>query len=325
MQMLDMLANEHEDAANRARMHFAAGMVFDRAGEHDQAFEHFAAGNGLVDASFSPDAHDSEINTLIETFDAEFFARVAHLGSRSETPVFIVGMPRSGTSLVEQIIASHPQAFGAGELEAITLFTKQLPEMMGAEATYPACVSNLDGATIDALSQKYLGELRTRAGAEFQRVTDKMPANFLHLGLIAALFPNAKIIHCRRDPMDTCLSVYFLNFLGNHPYAYDQEKLGRYYRAYERLMEHWKTVLPIEMMELQYEDLIADQRGMTSAMLSFCGLDWDDACLEFHRTPRSVSTSSFAQVRQPIYSASLARWKSYEDHLGPLKTALGRN
>ena len=155
------------------------------------------------------------------------------------------------------------------------------------------------------------------------RITDKMPRNFLYLGLMAALFPKARVIHCTRDPIDTCLSAFFLNFPGDHPYAYDQEKLGRYYRAYDRLMDHWKRVLPIEMMELRYEDLVADQRSMTAKLLSFCGLDWDSTCLDFHRTQRSVNTSSFAQVRRPIYAGSVSRWKRFDAHLGPLKKALG--
>ncbi len=149
-----------------------------------------------------------------------------------------------------------------------------------------------------------------------------MPNNYLHIGLIATLFPNARIIHCRRDPLDTCLSIYCHDFPGNHPYAYDLANLGHYYRQYDRVTDHWRRVLPQPMLEVQYEDLVADQEGMTRKILNFCGLEWDDRCLAFYKTERVIHTASRSQVRRPIYKSSVGRWKRYERHLGPLKAAL---
>lgn len=308
----------------RAGMHIAAGTAFDRAKDWDRAFEHFSIGNRLVDVTFSADDHDRHVDRLIATYDADFFARASALGlgSESATPVFIVGMPRSGTSLAEQILASHPDVFGAGELNAFSIMVARLDEA-SPTAPYPSCMLTLDANAARARAKDYLFELRERANGDFCRITDKMPSNFLHLGLIAALFPHARVIHCRRDPMDTCLSIYFQMFDGFHPYAYDLRNIGRYYSSYERLMEHWKSVLPVPMMELRNEDIIADQKATTKALLSFCELEWNDDCLQFHRTKRAVRTASTAQVRQPINSASILRWKAYEKHLEPLKSGLG--
>jgi tetratricopeptide (TPR) repeat protein len=312
-------------SAARAGMHIAAGTVFDRAKDWDRAFDHFSIGNRLEDVTFSADDHDRYVDRLIATYDADFFARASSLGlgSKSATPVFIVGLPRSGTSLAEQILASHRDVFGAGELNAIGVMVTRMTEAAPSTDPYPSCMSTLDAHRATALATEYLFELHERANGDFKRITDKMPANFLHLGLIAALFPRARIIHCRRDPMDTCLSIFFQMFDGFHPYAYDLRNLGRYYRSYARLMKHWQSVLPIPMLELRYEDVIAGQKAATQALLSFCELDWDDNCLQFHRTKRAVQTASNAQVRQPIHSGSVHRWKAYEKHLEPLKAGLG--
>jgi tetratricopeptide (TPR) repeat protein len=321
--LLHLLEDGRFDAPIRTRMHFAAGMVFDRAGRADEASEHLAAGNRLVDVSFSADAHDRFVDRLIAAFDADFVAANAAKGVDSDRPVFVVGMPRSGTTLVEQIVASHPQAFGAGELDAMNLIAERLARRLAPDGDYLVGIRGLDAALAQGCAGDYLREIGERAGGAPLRVIDKMPGNFVHLGLIAALFPRARVIHCTRDPMDTCLSIYFQLFEGHHPYAYDLRNLGRYYRAYERLMAHWKAVLPIPIMDMPYEWVVADQRGATEALLAFCGLGWDDACLDFHRTERPIRTASDAQVRQAIYRHAVGRWKVYESHLGPLKAALG--
>jgi tetratricopeptide (TPR) repeat protein len=321
--LLHLLQDGQFDPPVRARMQFAAGTVFDRAGRTDEAFEHFAAGNRLVDVSFSADVHDRFIDRLIATFDAAFVAANAAKGVDSDRPVFVVGMPRSGTTLVEQFVASHPRAFGAGELDAMNLIAERLARQLSPDGDYLAGIRGLDAALAQGCAEDYLREIGERAGGAPLRVIDKMPGNFVHLGLIAALFPRARVIHCTRDPMDTCLSIYFQLFEGHHPYAYDLRNLGRYYRAYQRLMAHWKAVLPIPIMDMPYERVVEDQRGATEALLAFCGLGWDDGCLDFHRTDRPIRTASDAQVRQRIYRHAVARWKAYESHLDPLKAALG--
>lgn len=315
--MLTILKDGSASAADRMRLHFAAATIFEQAGEIETAFEHYSAGNDLKDVVFDPEQYAAHIGRLIETFDEEFFAKVKSWGSYDERPVFIVGMPRSGTSLIEQIMASHHKVFGAGELETFNNFVTTLAEHCGSESNYPECLANLNAEYVAAMAKEHLSTLYNLAPSA-SRITDKMPTNFLHIGLIATLFPNARIIHCKRDPRDTCFSIYGLDFAGDHAYAYDQSNLGRYFRQYERLMNHWQRVLPDNILDVQYEELIANQESGTRRMLEFCGLDWDENCLDFHKTDRTVRTWSYRQVRQPIYKTSVARWRKFEPHLKPL-------
>jgi hypothetical protein len=233
-------------------------------------------------------------------------------------------MMRSGTSLAEQILASHSAVYGAGELRDIDLLVATLPQRLGAAEGYPACLGRLDAAAVRALADEHLGRLRQRGGAA-ARVVDKAPFNFLHLSLIVTLFPRARLVHCRRDPVDTCLSCYFQNFGEPMGFTLDLRHLGLYYRAYERLMAHWARVLPVPVFELQYEELTADQEAVSRRLVEFCGLDWDERCLRFHETRRPVRTASTLQVRRPMYQSAVGRWKRYEAHLGPLLEALGRS
>jgi hypothetical protein len=226
--------------------------------------------------------------------------------------VFVVGMVRSGTSLVEQILASHPQVFGCGEL-------KNMSRIAGA--FYNACVHGVDAQSVHDLAEEYLRRLGRDCGPEALRVIDKMPHNYLHLGAIAVLFPRARIIHCRRDPMDTCLSAYLQPF-NDVPYATSLEELGFYHGEYERLTEHWRKVLPLRMYEVVYEELVAEPERLSRQIVAFCGLEWDERCLDFHTNTRAVRTMSKLQVRQPMYARSVGRWKRFEVYLGPLRDAL---
>jgi hypothetical protein len=230
-------------------------------------------------------------------------------------------MPRSGTTLVEQIIASHPQVFGAGELCHIGAMVAGLPARLQTDTTYPECVTMLDERLARSLAEDYLEKLRA-LGDDAKRVSDKMPANFFNLGLIALMFPNARVIHCRRDPLDVCLSIYFQQFAYGHNYAYDLSDIAVYYRQYKRLMHHWHAVLPLEIHEVQYEKLIADQEAVSRRLIDYCGLPWDESCLEYYKNKRAVQTMSNWQVRQPIYTHSMQRWKHYEKHLDELKEVL---
>lgn len=308
----------------RAALNFAAAGVLERAGNKDAAFGHLRAANALVDVTFSPDAFDALVDELIRVFDKAFFedAKRQGLGNPTEAPVFVVGMPRSGTSLTEQILASHDDVFGAGELDKIAAIAGRLAGADAAGRDYPAGVQGLDHTEVAALAEEYLEELRQRAGGDARRMVDKMPGNFLFLGLIALMFPRARIVHCHRDPMDTCLSIYGQLFNGLHPYAYDLENLGRYYRAYQRLMDHWHRVLPNEILDFSYEAVIDDQRGATEALLAHCGLDWDEACMAFYQNKRAVHTNSNIQVSQPLYRDAMRKWKAYEAHLAPLAAVL---
>lgn len=301
----------------RMDLHFEIGRLYDRAGAFKKAFYHYRAGNNLDQSEFDEQATVAEFDRLMDVFKRSNFARWPRSGFDSDLPVFIVGMPRSGTSLVEQIIASHPDAFGAGELDAIDSIAASLPGRLNARDPYPECLDHLASPVmLQAEAENYINSLRNLApGAVF--VTDKMPHNFRHLGLIELLLPGVRIIHCRRDPRDTCLSIYFNQFNYNHPYAHDLGHLGRYYDLYVELMDHWNTVLSTPILTVDYEDLIFNQEATTRLIVDFIGLPWNDDCLQFHRNRRIVNTPSYRQVRNPIHSRSVGRWKHYREYLSP--------
>lgn len=316
-------ANDAADATQATRACFALGKIHHDRGDHGQAFDFYKRGNALRNGTYdwSKDDEQNLFATMTDTFTADFFGGASGLGNDSERPVFIVGMPRSGTTLVEQVIASHADAAGGGELPDIQVMADALARTLASAMPYPACVRNLDAAHAHTLATQYLERL-TRVSDTTTRVTDKMPDNYQHLGLIALLFPKARIIHCRRDAMATCFSIYQQNFTGYHPYAYDLAKLGRRHRNCERLMAHWREVLPLPILEVAYEDMVADQENQSRRILEFCDLTWDENVLDFHKTERSVQTASLWQVRQPIYTNALKGWQAYEEYLGPLKDAL---
>ncbi len=302
---------------------FVLGKEFARAGAHDQAFHYFARGNQARDREhlYAQDKDREKLRADIEAYTPALFERLAGFGDPSTRPVFIVGMPRSGTTLTEQILASHPDVAGAGELRALGKVALGMREALGDLLPYPQCMGELTREVARSMTDQYLSAL-AEVDPNTARVTDKMPDNFAHLGLIAALFPRARIIHCRRDPRDTCLSIYCQNFVDFHPYFYDLGKLAQYYRLYRGWMAHWRRVLPIPMLEIDYEETVADQEGVSRRLLAYCGLDWDEGVLAFHETERAVKTASVWQVRQPIYDRSVGRWRSYERHLGPLLEGL---
>ena len=309
---------------SRVCIHFALGKVYDDCGQYDQAFDHYQRGNQLMQKSLDFDRAEQtdSISRLITSFSEDIFNRHPGLGSESELPVFIIGMPRTGTTLVEQIIASHPNVQGAGELPYFFRIIQEMPSLLQTATAYPECISALDRETARRITGEYINGLRDTSETAL-RVTDKRPFNYLHLGLIVLLFPKARIIHCRRDPMDVCLSIYFQYFKSRHAYAYDLRHIAHYYHEYERLMAHWRTLWPGRMLEVDYEALVADQGHISRRVIDYCGLEWDEGCLAFHKTERAVRTASNWQVRQPVYKTSVNRWKLYEIYLGPLKEALG--
>ena len=303
---------------------YGLGKALDRRQDYDGAFAAFRAANmarrreaGPFDAA----AFEQRIQRLIDSFTPALFERLAASGLGSDLPVFIVGMPRSGTTLTEQILDCHPQAFGAGEVPRLAELAAGLPERGRLEAPWPECAGALSDSDLQASAHDYLDKLRARATAGALRVTDKSPLNFYHLGLAALMFPNARVIHCRRSPLDTCLSIYFENFRASQSYATDLADIATTYRGYQRLMAHWREVLPLPMLELQYEDLVAGLEGSVRGLLDFVRLPWDESCLAFHASARAVQTPSRWQVRKPIYASSVARWRNYKRHLAPLLSA----
>lgn len=306
---------------DRQLLHFSLGRLLDRQERFDEAFRHYRCANELNQPPFDPDAYGRYVDELIATYRPAALARLPRGQNADRRPVFIVGMPRSGTSLTEQILVSHPEVHGAGELNDINDLVAGLPAAQSDPRPYPQCLEALTQEVVDRLARRHLDKLTALSdGARY--VTDKMPHNFMNLGLIALLFPGARIIHCVRDARDTCLSIYFQNFGWLHPYGSDLTRLGRYYRDYQRLMAHWESTLDLPMLTMHYEALVADQEGVTRALLDFCNLEWDDRCLRFHESERGVATASYDQVRQAMYTRSRERWRNYEPHITPLIHAL---
>jgi tetratricopeptide (TPR) repeat protein len=306
---------------DRVECHFALGDLLDELGCYDEAFAQYRQGNTLWSPPFDRAAHEHNIKVLMDVFSSENLARLPRSSELSPKPVFIVGMPRSGTSLTEQILASHPRVFGGGEMGDVSKLTSSLSGRIGVSQPYPGCVTALTPPLLDQLAREYLERL-AKLAPDAERVTDKTPLHFFDLGFIQMLFPGARIIHCMRDPMDTCLSIYFHRFNEHHAYACDLANLGYFYRLYERVMQHWRSVTGLPLLELRYEDLVDEPERTSRALVEFCGLEWDDRCLRFYESKRDVNTPSYDQVRRPIYRASVARWKHYARHLEPLMQAL---
>jgi len=322
--MRGLLARPQTPAEDRVVLHFALAHVRDRLGEVDEAFAHYCQANELKHqlnlqerVVFDGNAHRRLVDDVIAGFTTEFFERVAGFGNPSEIPVFIVGMPRSGTTLVDRIVSAHPQAASAGELIDLEKIVIDLPRLLHHPRTLDLLL-RLDRATVQDQAERYLRRVE-RLGPGALRVTDKMPQNYFYLGFIAALFPRARVIHCRRDPLDTCFSCYTHNFAD---FSTSLEGLGLYYREYERLMAHWHAVLPLPMHEVQYEALVSRPEAAIHELIAFCGLPWSDSCLSFHENRRPVHTVSRMQVRRPVYTSALGRWRRYAAHLAPLIKAL---
>lgn len=309
-------------ASARCFLGFAAGKIYDDLGDHDRAFGHFLEGNRAKGARPNPAYSSDYLERILETCGQVLRAGRPKLRPGHADPVFIVGMPRSGTSLVEQVLASHPAVFGAGELPYVDRIAEALGAHCDGAAVYPACLPAVPEAVLAGFATSYRKEsLASAAGASV--VTDKAPLNFRHLGLIALLFPGARIVHCRRDPLDTCLSCFFQNFAKGQEYSFDLAELGRFYQDYRKMMAAWTEVLPIEIFDLDYEEMVADLEGVGRRLLAYCGLDWHPDCTRFFETRRPVLTASRVQVRRPLYNSSIGKWRRYAGHLVPLIEALG--
>lgn len=303
-------------------LHYALAKMANDGKHYDEAMAEYIAAKAKDAASYDIVQYERRVDSLVEFFNPLFLGARKDFGDPSQRPVFIVGMPRSGTTLTEQIISSHPKVAGAGELGEMNSIARSIGGNTRLMSRYGASLASMSRQDSVKFAQRYL-KFIDRTSREAARVTDKMPHNYEQVGLIALLFPNATIIHCRRDAIDVCLSCYMNALSEAHAYATDLGKLGRYYRAYDRLMKHWHKVLPGRIFDNQYETLVADQEGQSRKLIAHCKLDWDDACLNYTENERSVNTISRWQVRQPIYKTSMKRWKPYEKHLGPLIAGLG--
>lgn len=306
-------ANSGLAPLSEASVHNAIGKYYDQIGDYEKAFKSFRRAKELVrtaGATYSRSDAERNSEVWIQTYNRETLARERPGGSESDLPIIVTGMPRSGTSLVEQIIASHPAANGAGELN---FWANVISKRNSGLASAPP-----DESTSRKLATSYLRALTANSGSA-SRVVDKSIFNFLYLGAIRAVFPRARLICMRRDPIDTCLSCYFQDFAPSMSFAHDLSDLAHLYREHHKIMAHWRSALPPgTLLEIPYEELTADQEGWTRRILEFLGLPWDERCLQFHTTKRAVTTASHWQVRQKIYTSSVARWRNYEKFIGPL-------
>lgn len=317
----DRLRDGNLSADESELLHHGFAKICNDAGRLDDAMAHFAVSKRCRASRFDLALHRASLARLKQLFTPAFFAARQGFGLTDERPVFVVGMPRSGTTLTEQILSAHALVQGLGELQDMAKIAKTLRGGLAAREAFAAAVEELDAEAARALALRYLEAYRG-ADAGMLRLVDKRPHNYELLGLIALLFPRARIIHCRRNPMDNCLSMYMQHFNVSHGYNRDLATLGHYYRAYEDLMAHWRAVLPLPIHECSYEATVDDVEASARGLVSFVGLDWDPACLDYHRQEGQVRTPSQWQVRQPVYRSSVEAWRRYEKYLKPLKDAL---
>jgi hypothetical protein len=302
--------------AQRKALHFYASKILDRLRRYDEAFEQARLGHAADPVRFDPHAFRAQMNRQAAWFTPERLAALPKATHGWTQPVFIVGMPRSGSTLVEQILDGHGDVFGAGELLDLTQIVNRIATV--SRGDIPGFLSSATPSQLDGLAGLYLSRVVTMAPPAARYITDKLPFNWMHLGVVSRLFPEARVIHVVRDPLDTCLSCYMTYFFDAVLYAADLRHLGMQYVDHVRLMDHWRTVLELPILEVSYEALIDQPEAQVRRMLEFLDLPWDERCVRFHENRRVADTASIDQVRQPLYRSSIGRWKHYESHLAPL-------
>jgi tetratricopeptide (TPR) repeat protein len=322
--MQSLLKGEDGDDEDQAHLHFALGRAFEQKKDYTAAFDHYATGNRRrrKTVPFDIEAFENKTRRVRECFDPAFFAARSGSGYPDPSPIFIVGLPRSGSTLVEQILASHSCVEGTFELPNLLTIVREFDHADAVHDAYPEIVRAAPPEHLGNLGRRYIEETAPLRGTRAYFI-DKMPNNFSHVGLIQAILPRAVIIDARRHPMDACFSTYKQHFAEGQSFSYDLTDLGRYYRCYLSLMDHWDAVLPGKVLRLQYEQLIRDPEAQIRRLLSHCSLPFETACLSFHETRRPVRTASAEQVRQPLYTSGVGYWRHFEAHLEPLKRALG--
>ena len=324
-----LLSNPNISGSSRIAPAFGLARVLDARCNCEEAAEHLREANALRSADlrarhkeYEPAKHRSFVDSLITTWTPQLFARLSGSGLESELPVFIFGLPRSGTTLTEQILASHSQVFGAGELTYCGDTFQSLPQAMLRDGTPLECLRDLDRKTARNLAQQHVDRLQPH-DRQALRIVDKMPDNYHHLGLISILFPRARLIHCRRDLRDVAVSCWMTDFTAIS-WAFDPVHIACRFEEYRRLMDHWQEVLPVPYLNVDYEEMVDDLEGTVRRIIEWCGLEWEPGCLRFHETRRPIRTASVVQVRQPIYKTSVGRWKNYEKSLGDLFSRVER-
>jgi Flp pilus assembly protein TadD len=315
----------------RPHLLFGLANIFDERGDYRLAAESARQANEMTLAHIRPEdrggesvQHEQIVDRFIQIFDRDFFSRLAGAGNPTDHPVFVFGLPRSGTTLVEQVLASHSAVHGAGELRLAEDLFLSLPEVVGRQEHPVHCIPYIDRATVARLADRYQERLRELNVQQRPRIVDKMPHNYLYVGLLAAVFPKATFIHCRRDFRDVAVSCWLADFRG-FTWANDIDCLAERFKQYVRIMKHWRDVLPVTIHEVNYESMVGDLESNARRLIAACGLEWEDACLNFHSTRRLVRTHSATQVRQPIYNRSIGRWKNYEADLAVLFDKLPRS
>ena len=315
------LSNPSMPETTGCHLHFALGKMYEDCGQYGDAFEHIKAGNQIINQSvnFDANAYADEITELISIYTKQRVSELSQFGNSTSVPIFIVGMPRSGTTLVEQIIASHSECLGAGELYWFGQIEPRIQQLLKSDRPYPECVSDLDERSIKQLSDEFLRYLSILSeGGSQKHIVDKFPDNYKNLGIIAAMFPNARIIYCHRNPLDVCFSLYSIYFPGGLGYTYDLNNVAKVYQQHERLMKHWQAVLPGRILTVSYENLVREQEMVTREIIQYIDIPWDDACLTFSGNNSRVLTMSAVQVRQGMYTSAVGRWRPFEKYLSPL-------
>ena len=315
LRMNELLRSDIVPKTEKIDLHFALAAVLEENNDYDGAFGHWQTGNNLKNSAlkWKNAGREDSVRRAKTVFNKDLLARHLGDGSPSSAPIFVLGMPRSGTTLVEQILASHSQVDAGGELPVL--------QRLAHEVGYLENGAQLNSVALKELGERYLSEAHSGKCSNF---TDKMPNNYFRIGMIRLILPNAHIIHCRRDPVDTCLSCFRTLFRGNSQgFSYNLRNLGLEYRRYQSIMDHWIALMPNAMHEVHYEDMIADKDREIRRLLDFCGLRFEEACLQFHKTDRLVDTASASQVRREIYGTAVQRWKNYEKHLQPLLQIIG--
>jgi len=324
--MREQVTAEGGDADDQAHLAFALGKALEDSTDYDESFKFYRRGNAIrrVDHRHNPKINVLESVRQVRAFDAAFFEQRKGWGCQSAEPIFIVGLPRAGSTLLEQILASHSQVEGTTELQDVIAISRKLGDRsrQNPSGKYPEILAEMTAEQFRELGESYLETTRIqRSGEPF--FIDKMPNNFRHIGLIHLILPNSKIIDARRHPMGGCFSGFKQLFANGQTFTYGLEDIGKYYRDYVRLMDHWDAVLPGRVHRVQYEDMVSDTEAQIRTLLDYCELDFEEQCLRFYETERAVRTPSSEQVRKPIYTQGMDQWRHYESHLDPLKNALG--
>ena len=318
-------ANKNHEDPRLMALHFGFGKALEDIGQHPRALDHYLKGAKMKRALLTYNEQDTFkfFDSIMETFNAEVFKNRPFRGLPNDKLIFIIGMPRSGSTLCEQILSSHPAVYGAGEVKYLARAMGQIRDRFPSMARYPQMFNEMEPFHFETIGRSYMQQILKGAG-DARKITDKLLTNYFFVGLLNIMFPNAKFVHTMRNPVDTCLSAFTKLFKDDMPHSYDFGELGRYYRKYQEIMAHWHKVVPEgTIMDVQYEDAVADTEGYARRLIDFVGLEWDPACVEFYKSKRPVKTASVAQVRKPVYTASVERWRRYGEGLQPLVDSLG--